>query len=173
MMEDLTTATGARIGEIPELTKGGTARRRVLAIDYGRKRIGLALSDELGMTARPLVTLARTNRQNDFRRLRELCRTHGVAQIVVGHPVHMSGEAGTMADEAGRFAARLKKELGIPVELLGERLTSWEAQQLFAEVKPSSRRKRGPLDDVAAAILLREYLGSRRGEPRAGAKKRD
>ena len=173
MMEDLTTATCARIGEIPELTKGGTARRRVLAIDYGRKRIGLALSDELGMTAQPLVTLARTNRQNDFRRLRELCRTHEVAQIVVGHPVHMSGEAGTMADEAGRFAARLKKELGIPVELLGERLTSWEAQQMFAEVKPSSRRKRGPLDEIAAAILLREYLESRCGEPKTGAKKRN
>jgi putative Holliday junction resolvase len=113
----------------------------------------------------------RTNRQNDLRRLREICRTHGVAQIVVGHPVHLSGEAGPMADEAARFAARLQKELGIPVDLQDERLTSWEAEQVAAEMKPSSRRRRGPLDDVAAAILLREYLERKRGGPSAGAKK--
>ena len=81
---------------------------RLLAIDYGRKRIGLALSDELGFTAHPLVTLLRTNRRNDLRRLREICRKHGVARILVGHPLHMTGESSPMAEEAALFAARLQ-----------------------------------------------------------------
>jgi putative Holliday junction resolvase len=145
--------------------------RRILAVDYGRKRIGLALSDELGLTAQPLTTLVRTNRRNDMRRLREICREHAVAQIIVGHPLHMTGAAGEMADEAARFSARLQKELGIAVELVDERLTSWEAERMAAEMKPG-RRKRGPLDDVAAAILLRDHLERRRGQaPAAGAEK--
>jgi putative holliday junction resolvase len=131
---------------------------RILALDYGRKRIGLALSDELHFTAQPLTTLLRTNRRNDLRRLREICRKHAVARILVGHPLHMTGEAGPMADEAALFAARLQKDLGIEVELVDERLTSWEAAQTMAEVKSSSRRKRAPIDDVAAAVLLRDYL---------------
>ncbi len=129
-------------------------RRRILGLDYGRKRIGLAISDELRLTAQPLQTLTRKNRADDIRRLREICREQGVARIIVGHPVHITGEAGEMAEEAARFAARLKKELGIEVELLDERLTSWEAEQTVA----STRRSSAPLDDVAAAILLREYL---------------
>ena len=139
---------------------------RILAIDYGRKRIGLALSDELGLTAQPLVTLVRINRREDLRRLRDICRQHGVGRILVGHPLHMTGAAGEMADEASRFAARLKKELGIVVELVDERLTTWEADQLMAEMKSSSRRKRNHLDDVAAAVLLREYLDRQRTQPR-------
>ncbi len=102
---------------------------RILAIDYGRKRIGLALSDELGLTAQPLATIVRTNRRNDLRRLREICRQYEVGRIVVGHPLHMTGEAGEMAEEAKRFAARLEKDLRIEVVLVDERLTSWEAGQ--------------------------------------------
>lgn len=138
-------------------------RKRILAIDYGRKRIGLALSDELGLTAQPLATLAHTNRRTDAHRLREICRGHGVAHIIVGHPVHMSGQAGDMAGEAVRFAARLKKELGIEVELVDERLTTWDAEQIIAETRPSSRRKQSVLDDVAAAVLLRDYLERKGG----------
>jgi putative holliday junction resolvase len=135
---------------------------RILALDYGRKRIGLALSDELGLTAQPLVTLLRTNRRNDLRRLREICRKHSVARILVGHPLHMTGEPSPMAEEAALFAARLQKDLGIEVELVDERLTSWEAAQTMAEVKSSSRRKRAPIDDVAAAVLLRDYLENKK-----------
>ena len=147
--------------------------RRILAIDYGRKRIGLALSDELGLTAQPLVTLARTNRRNDLRRLREICHKHGVARIVVGHPLHMTGETSPMAEESARFAARLQTALGIEGDLQDERLTSWEAEQTVAETRSSSRRKRGPLDDVAAAILLREYLERKREQARGAAAEKD
>jgi putative Holliday junction resolvase len=145
---------------------------RVLAIDYGRKKIGLALSDELQLTAQPLLVLQRVNRRDDLRRLRDICRKQGVARILVGHPLHMTGEAGEMAEEAARFAARLRKELGIEVDLVDERLTSWEATRMIAETGSSSRRKDRSLDDVAAAIFLREYLERNPGrlQPAAGEK---
>ena len=146
----------ARAGEVSPATYE-VKPRRILAIDYGRKRIGLALSDELGLTAQPLTTFVRTNRQSDMRRLRDICSKHGVARIIVGHPLHMTGVAGEMAAEAARFSARLRKELGLAVELVDERLTTWEAKQMAAEAK-SKRRKESALDDVAAAILLRDYL---------------
>jgi putative Holliday junction resolvase len=145
---------------------------RVLAIDYGRKRIGLALSDELQLTAQPLQVMTRVNRRDDLRRLRDICRKQGVARILVGHPLHITGEAGEMADEAARFAARLRKELGIEVDLVDERLTSWEAGQVMAEAGSFRQRKESSLDDVAAAIFLREYLERNRGrlQPAPGEK---
>lgn len=151
-----------------EVSASAEKPRRILAVDYGRKRIGLALSDALGLTAQPLATLVRVNRQNDLRRLREACRTHGVTHIIVGHPLHMTGEAGEMANEAARFAARLEKEIGIGVELVDERLTSWEAEQMVAETKSSARRRK-PLDDMAAAVLLRDYLERTPGRARGAA----
>lgn len=137
----------------------GAASRpgRILAIDYGRRRIGLALSDELRLTAQPLATLTRTNRRNDLGRLRNLVRKHGVSCILVGHPLHLDGTSSPMAAEAARFARRLHKELGLPVELADERLTSWEAGQILAGSKPK-KRARTPVDPVAAAVLLRAYL---------------
>ena len=156
-----------------EISAAAEKPRRILAVDYGRKRIGLALSDELGLTAQPLGTLVRVNRQKDLSRLREACRTHGVTHIIVGHPLHMTGEAGEMANEAARFAARIEKEIGIDVELVDERLTSWEAAQTVAETRPSARRKREPLDDVAAAILLRDYLEQTRGRAHGAAAEKD
>jgi putative holliday junction resolvase len=157
----------ARTNEISGTAMSEGAPRRVLAIDYGRRRIGLALSDELGLTAQPLTTLVRTNRRSDLGRLRDLCRQHGVAQVVVGCPLNLNGQAGPMAEEATRFAARLRKELGIAVDLQDERLTSWEAEQMARE----TRLEREPLDHVAAAIVLRDYLGRQRGGPSARAKK--
>jgi putative holliday junction resolvase len=138
--------------------------RRILAIDYGRKRIGLALSDEFRITAQPLLTMVRTNRRNDLRRLREICRKHDVARILLGHPVHITGEAGEMAHEAAKFAGRLQKELGIEVTLADERLTTWEAQQIVAQSQAPNRRKKSSIDDVAAAVLLREYLDRTRAK---------
>jgi putative holliday junction resolvase len=165
-----TVRPSARKTLAPATTVGKPVR--ILAVDYGRKRIGLALSDELGLTAQPLEVFVRRNRRNDSRRLREICRKHAVAHILVGHPLHMTGEAGQMADEAERFANRLEKELGIEVELLDERLTSWEAEQTMEETK-RSRRRRGPLDDVAAAILLRDYLERKCGQERDAFAERD
>jgi putative pre-16S rRNA nuclease len=165
-----TRRQGERRGSAEGSPQAATAR--ILAVDYGRRRIGLALSDELGLTAQPLLTLQRINRREDLRRLRDICGKHSVARILVGHPLHMSGEAGEMADEAARFAERLKKELGLDVELADERLTSWEARQLVAESRGSLRRKLKHLDDVAAAVLLRDYLQrNRAASPAAPSEK--
>jgi putative holliday junction resolvase len=130
---------------------------RVLAIDYGRRRIGLAVSDELGVTARPLATMERKNRREDLRRLRDLARKSQVSAILVGYPIHMSGESGEMSIEAEQFAARIRKELGLPVKLQDERLTSWEAEQVAQEL---GLGKNADIDSLSAAILLREYLNN-------------
>lgn len=135
---------------------------RVLAIDYGRRRLGLAVSDGLRLTARPLATWNRSNRRHDLARLRGLCREQGISCIVVGWPLRLGGDQGEMALEAARFAERVRKNLGIPVELVDERLSSWAAEQALAEAgggKPRSRnRKRSRLDEAAAAVILRDYL---------------
>ncbi|MHB8411097.1 MAG: Holliday junction resolvase RuvX [Candidatus Acidiferrales bacterium] len=139
-----------------------------MAIDYGRRRIGLAVSDELGITAAPLATLKRKNRREDIRRLREIARKHTITFLIVGSPVHLDGHAGEMAEEASRFAARLQKELGLPVKLRDERLTSWEAGQMLKETA-GRKRKNASVDSVAAAILLREYLDENRRRESAKA----
>ena len=145
----------------------------VLAIDYGKKRLGLALSDELGVTSRPLAVWNRTNRRRDLARLRDVTRQNAVRRIVVGLPLHLDGARSEMSEEAEAFAARIEKALGLPVELMDERLSSWEAQQLPVAAKSKRRTSRtrhsgtavqGPastktsLDGIAAAVILRDYL---------------
>ena len=135
---------------------------RVLAIDYGRRRFGLAVSDPLRLTARPFATWRRSNRRRDLARLREVCRERHIARIVVGWPLHLDGTSGEMAGEAASFAERIRTHLGIPVELADERLSSWDAEQTLAETAPgkprSRKRSRHNLDEVAAAVILRDYL---------------
>lgn len=137
-------------------------QRAVLAIDYGRRRLGLALSDILGVTARPLAVWERTNRRGDLTRIRDLCRRHAVGRIVVGWPIRLDGTPGDMAREAAGFAERLRKHLGRPVDLADERLSSWEAMQQVHDVGGRARRSGKSLDDVAATIILRDYLARTR-----------
>ena len=142
---------------------------RILALDYGRARIGLAIADSQAALAQPLGTLDRVNRNEDMRRLRELLREHRVRQIVVGLPLRLDGTRGEMAEEAARFAQRLRKQFGLPVELVDERLTSWEAERLLEEqhgrtLHPPPGRKHKKekeslgVDAVAAALILKDYL---------------
>lgn len=147
------TSSTRIIGPSPDQSVSKPAR--ILAIDYGRRRIGLAISDELGLTAQPLGTMQRKNRRSDLRRLRDLARKNQVGVVLIGSPVHLSGRSGEMAEEAARFAARIREELRLPVELRDERLTSWEAKQMAEEL---SMGKKADIDSLAAAILLREYL---------------
>jgi putative Holliday junction resolvase len=144
---------------------------RILALDYGRARIGLAIADRETALAQPLGTLERINRNEDMRRLRELMREHGVRQIVVGLPLRLDGTRGEMAEEAARFAERVHKQFGLPVEMVDERLTSWEAERLLedhsgkvfhddAKTSHHKRREstRASVDAMAAAVILKEYL---------------
>jgi putative Holliday junction resolvase len=144
-----------------------TGARRVLAVDYGRKRIGLAISDELRLTVQPLATLERKNRRDDLRTLREVIENFEVAQIVVGNPVRLDGSAGEMAAEAARFAARVHKQLRLPVELVDERLSSWEAQEMMTERKSGRGKDGAGVDAVAAAVILRDFLERERTRNRA------
>jgi putative holliday junction resolvase len=105
----------------------------ILALDYGRARIGMAVADVETRLAKPLATLERINRNEDMRRLRELARELGVRQILVGLPLRLDGTHGEMAEEASRFAERVRKQIGVPVEMVDERLTSWEAERLLEE----------------------------------------
>ena len=145
--------------------------RCIVGIDYGRARIGLAIADADSALPRPLVTLKRVNRNEDMRRLRELVREHGVGQIVVGLPLRLDGTRGEMAEEATRFAARVRKQLNLPVTMLDERLTSWEAERLLeeqgghflrdakgAQKKAKRENARISVDAIAAAVILKEYL---------------
>jgi putative holliday junction resolvase len=147
-------------------------RRFILAVDYGRVRMGLALADSEAGMAQPLSTMERINRNEDMRRLRELARDYGVKQIVVGLPLRLDGSRGEMAEEAERFAQRVRKQIGVPVEMVDERLTSWEAERLLEEVQgrfiheeklTGSKRSKNAqakvsVDAVAAAVILKEYL---------------
>ena len=151
-----------------ELAKPG----RILSLDYGRARIGLAIADVETALAQPLGTLDRINRNEDMRRLREMVREHGVKQIVVGLPLRLDGTRGEMAEEAARFGERVHKQLGLPVEMVDERLTSWEAERLLEEqqgrtIHTASTKKRKKenekigVDAMAAALILKEYLDRR------------
>ena len=142
---------------------------RILALDYGRVRIGMAIADAQTALAQPLGTLDRINRNEDMRRLRALVREQGVRQIVVGLPLRLDGTRGDMAEEAARFGQRVHKQLGLPVEMVDERLTSWEAERLLEEqqgrtIHAASGKKRKKenermgVDAMAAALILKEYL---------------
>src|SRR5260370_14600895 len=110
-----------------------TKPARILARDYGRGRVGVAIAGVDTDLAQPLGTLDRINRNEDMRRLRELVREHDVRQIVVGLPLRLDGTRGDMAEEAARFGQRVHKQLGLPVAMVDERLTSWEAERLLEE----------------------------------------
>ncbi len=145
-----------------------------MALDYGRTKIGLALADSEARIAQPYDTLERINRNEDMRRLRELAGQLGVRQIAVGLPLRLDGSGGEMAEEAARFAQRVRKQVGVPVELVDERLTSWEAERILEEElgrrivheeaapgrKKAARAADGKytVDAVAAMVILREYL---------------
>lgn len=134
--------------------------------------MGLAIADRGTRLAQPLSTMERINRNEDMRRLRELVRDHGVRQIIVGLPLRLDGSRGEMAEEAERFAQRVQKQIGVPVEMVDERLTSWEAERLLEEVqgrfihdekaaghkKPKKAQGKMTVDAVAAAVILKEYL---------------
>jgi putative Holliday junction resolvase len=149
--------------------KTATSAGKILAVDYGRVRIGLAIAEPLHGVPAPLATLERINRNEDMRRLRELARDHQVKLILVGLPLRLDGTRGEMAEEAERFAIRVRKQIGVAVELVDERLTSWEAERQMEEqfgrrskageaLSRKKNRENLSVDSMAAAILLREFL---------------
>jgi putative holliday junction resolvase len=132
---------------------------RYLALDVGAKRIGVAVSDELGLTAQPVLTLERRrNPREDLRSVARLARKYGVAGIVVGNPLHLSGEQSPRAVKTQAFAAELGELSGLPVHLWDERLTTQEAHRLLYEAGHARQQHREVVDQVAATLILQSFL---------------
>ena len=134
------------------------AATRILALDPGTKRIGVALSDELGWTAQPLETFERKSLNVDVAHINELVRRHDVREIVVGMPVQLNGRMGPAAQSVQQFLEALQAAVGIPVVPWDERLTTKAAEQMLIEADVSRKKRKGAVDRVAAALLLKSYL---------------
>jgi putative Holliday junction resolvase len=138
-----------------------TTRGRILALDLGKKRIGLALSDELGITAQGLPTLERRNKRTDFAELTRIVRENHVTRIVLGLPLRMSGEEGSQADWVRAFAEELKAFVDVPIDLRDERWTSKQAERVLAGSGVRNEDRKPAIDRISAMILLQDYLDSR------------
>jgi len=137
---------------------------RILALDLGKRRIGLALSDPLGITAQGLPTLERTNLREDLAALSKIAAEHEVRFIVMGHPLHMSGREGRQAQYARDFGERLHARTGLEVRFWDERLTTVEAQRVLRESGIGIEKRARAVDKLAAQILLQSYLAARGSE---------
>lgn len=141
---------------------------RVLGVDVGERRIGLALSDPLGWTAQPLTTLVRAGEAETLEALKSLCLRLDVERIVVGLPRTLRGELGPQARRVEAFARALAGATGLPVVFEDERLTTVEAERAMLEADLSRRRRRQAVDRTAAALILQSYLERRRAAGASG-----
>jgi putative holliday junction resolvase len=135
---------------------------RLMGLDVGDRRIGVAVSDDLGIRAQPILTLTRQNRRQDLRSLARLLRKQGCSEIIVGNPLYMSGDLSPQAIKAQSFAQALREETGVPVHLWDERLSTTEAHRHLdlAGRKPGARR--AVIDQLAAVLILQSFLDARR-----------
>ena len=131
---------------------------RILGLDVGSRRIGIAISDPLGITAQGLETLHRKNKKYDLAYLHRLIREHQVQEIVVGLPLRMSGVEGAQAEKIHGFAEDLRKKFKIPVHLWDERLTSAEANRLLRETDLSIEKRGQAVDRMAAILILQSWM---------------
>lgn len=134
---------------------------RILAIDFGSRRMGLAVSDALGITAQGLETLERKNKRSDFARLERTIREYQVTEIVLGNPLRMSGEEGTQSRKVAEFAEELRHRFVLPVHLWDERLTSSEANRLLRDAEVSLHKRTLAVDRMAATLILQSFLQAR------------
>ena len=134
---------------------------RILALDVGTKRIGLAVSDPLGITAQGLEVLTRKDRASDLERLVQVAREWRVQLVVVGLPRHMDGRLGSSAPQILELVEILQKTLGVEVVTWEERLTTVEAERVLIQADVSRRRRRQVVDQLAAVLILQNYLDHR------------
>lgn len=127
----------------------------------GSKRIGAAVSDPLGITAQGLETIQRQNKRLDFERLGQVISKYGIAEIVVGLPLRMSGAEGTQSEKMRRFADELRHRFNLPVHLWDERLTSAQANRLLRETEMSIQRRGQVVDQMAAVLILQSWMEAR------------
>jgi putative Holliday junction resolvase len=133
---------------------------RILALDLGKKRIGMAISDPLGITAQGLPNLERTNKRADLEALGALIREREVGLVLMGNPVNMRGSEGRQSGWVREFAGEIESRLGVPVRLWDERLTSVEAGRVLRASGISIEKRAAAVDRLSAVILLQSYLDS-------------
>jgi putative Holliday junction resolvase len=131
---------------------------RILGLDYGSRRIGVAVCDELGMTAQGVATVNRKNRAADLEAIAELAERYDVEQIVIGYPIRLDGGEGIQCDKINRFCRRLEARLSLPVIRRDETLSTKEAEEILRETSVRPAKRRGVIDRVAASIILQGHL---------------
>jgi putative holliday junction resolvase len=147
----------------PSSSSSGSAANRILGLDVGNRRIGVAVSDELGVMAQPVLTLTRTNRRQDLRSLARLLRKYACSEVVVGNPLYLSGDLSPQAVKTQAFAQALQEETGVRIHLWDERLSTTEAHRHLDEAGRAPRERRAVIDQVAAVLILQAFLDAREG----------
>ena len=140
---------------------------RFLGLDHGARRIGVAISDELGLTAQPLLTIQHSNARNDLRSIGRLLRRYACAGIVVGWPIHLSGDRSPRAIAAEKFADSLREEFNLPVYLWDERMSTAEAHRHLDVVGRGARDRKDVIDQIAAVLILQSWLDAHRNKSHA------
>lgn len=138
--------------------ENSSSEGRILALDFGKRRIGMAISDPLRLIATGLSTLTRTTIREDLEHIARVAAEHEVRLFLLGHPLNMDGTEGKQALNAREFGGRLQRKTGIPMQLWDERLTSVEAEEMLRERGERPDRRSGTVDRLAAALLLQRYL---------------
>lgn len=141
--------------------------QRILGLDIGDKRIGIALSDELGLTAQPIFTLHRSTPRADLKSIARMVRKHKATALVAGLPLHMSGDPSPQAKKARAFAEELAQITGLPLSFQDERLTSREAEEILRNTGRTGAEHKHLIDQLAAALILQDFLDAKQNATRA------
>lgn len=134
---------------------------RVMGLDYGDRRIGVAVSDELRWTAQGLTVVEKRRDGGELDKLAEIAKEHEVSEVVVGLPKNMNGTIGPRGEICQDFAMQVKQKLGIPVHLWDERLTTVAAERTLAEAEIGLKKRKQVVDKMAATLILQNYLDSK------------
>ncbi len=138
---------------------------RIMGIDYGERRMGMAISDPLGITAQGLPTIERTHLDEDIKKIVQLIRENDVSEVVVGLPKHMNNSLGEKAQAVLAFIELLKKFINVPIFTLDERLSTVRAERALLEGNLSRKKRKVRVDMVAAQLILQDYLARRQTQP--------
>ncbi len=137
---------------------------RILSLDVGEKKIGIAISDALGITAQPLQTIRRDGQNSYLRLLQAVIAEKNVTKVIVGLPLNMNGTEGRVARGIYEFVDRLRENVSVPVQLWDERLTTMEAERILLQADVSRKRRKKADDAIAAQLILQSYLNSHRSD---------
>lgn len=131
---------------------------RLLGIDPGEKRIGLAVSDPLGITAQGVDVIHYTTTEEAIEEIMRICRDYEISRVVIGNPINMSGSKGAASEKAESFACLLREKLSLPVVMIDERLTSSSAERLLISDGVSRKKRKAVKDKIAAVLILETYM---------------